>query len=1048
MERSAGIARLGFGFAVLITASVVEGTELESPYPRWRVGVLADDLPFSRSSTGAHSASGASESQGLYIDWWRSLGRRAGREIAFVACVDNRDCLARLKDGQLDFMGPAPYLADSSILFTRPVNRRYVSAVSRSGIQVRNPPDLKGLRIALLPRVRSEREETASWAPASLTAVSNAEAQSGLSNGSFDVVLTDRAWDHGRMTTIKRTPLWFRWQHIYARAEDSESLFALDSAIDALDPSSARVAGVGPRVGADELLLPADARPAVERKALAFLARHPTVRLAASPWEPLTVMHNGQFDGLALRIVKHHVLRAGLTPVFQGGDNWPKVKQDARDGRYDGIGFILVKSTTQLSPLIYSEAMIDLPMVAVARSDAEFWAGLEDLTDQRVVADPQYGEVSILVAGDEVSRILPAKQPSLALDMVRSRTADVWLEYLPIVRHAIRSAQATDVKLAFRLGGPDGARTALHPEWAPVLPLINQSIQNTKTEDLEEIYVRWAARRPHDETSSWFWFTSALAAVISVLAVGVVVLAGSLRRETRTVRQRERALRRAQLLSGIGSVELRPPYRHVYLDGETASILGIDSGTEVQSINEHVAMFVEANRVKGTIERAKTASIPLRTDVTVKVEPPRIFTYELAPPQEVDGRGGVMTGTLRDVTDERDRQAHERGLERQVLHLQKQDAIGRLAGGIAHDFNNILAASIGYNELALLELPPKHPARKSMEHVLAASARARDLVQQILTFSRREEQAYDSLRWDACVQDTLNFMRASVPATVNFVARLSGEPVWVHGDRTQLTQVLVNLITNAVDAMNGSGTVTVSLEVVTEPPAVLSRTAASTTFARLSIMDSGPGIDSSIRHQIFDPFFTTKAPGKGTGLGLSIVDGVMRAHHGFIDVRTAPAGGACFDVLLPTTVQQVEDRPVAVVPPSGRGDGQAVLVVDDEPSLTRVYQKILERQGFQVTTMNSPTEALDVIANEPARFDIVLTDLTMPDLSGVELAKRSRQINPELAILLLTGYRADAPADSDGLFCEVLQKPLTGDELVAGVERALQARGDDITVNV
>ncbi len=1036
MARFAGIARLGVGCAVVLVAARVYAADAATGSPNWRVGVLADDLPFSRTSTRGDPSS---VHQGLYVDWWRSLGRRTKRSITFVPCHDSLDCVARLKRGEVDFVGPAPYIDDHQVLFSRPVNRRYVSAVSRVGTRMRGPPDLAHRRVALLPKVRAERVEVASWMPASIARINRAQARARLSNGTLDVVLTDRNWGQDLAVAVKRTPLWFRWQHIYARVDDAARLEALDAAIDHLDPSAARIGGQGHAVGADALLLPREARPKVDRAALALLARRPTVRLAASSWEPLTVERDGWFDGLALRIVEHHVQRAGLTPVFMGHDDWPQIKEDARAGLYDGIGYIVVNAASRLDPLLFTDAMVDLPMVAIARSDEEFWAGLKDIRDKTLVADPLYGEVPFILPSDQVARIMGAERPAQALEMVRSGEADAWLEYLPVARHAIRSAKATDVKLAFRIGGPEGARTGLHPKWAPIIPLINESIRATSAEDLEQVYTRWAAQPDPDEQSSWRRFAVVMAAVVSVLVIGVLVLARNLRREHRTVRQRERALRRAQLLAGIGSVELQPPYENVYLDGETANILGLEPSSEVMALRDHIAVFRESDQVRAAIDSAKVGTEPIRIDVTVDGPPSKIFTYELAPPQDVDGRSGVLTGTIRDVTAERARQAHEKGLEQQVLHLQKQDAIGRLAGGIAHDFNNILAASIGYNELALMELPTRHPARKSMEHVLAASARARDLVQQILTFSRRDEQAYEAVRWDSCVKDTLNFLRASVPATVNFVSEICTDPVWVQGDRTQLTQVLVNLITNAVDAMNGSGTVTVRLCLLTEPPALLYGAPSATEFARLSVVDSGPGIDGSIRQQIFEPFFTTKAPGKGTGLGLSIVDGVMRAHRGHIEVRSVDHGGACFEVTLPTTTLETNATPSHAQTPRN-GAGQSVLVVDDEPSLTRVFRKILERHGFQVIALNSAVEALELLYESPSRFDVVLTDLTMPELSGVEFAKRALRNSRSMTIILLTGYRAVAPAGSDGLFFEVLQKPVTAEELVASVSRALRTK--------
>ena len=997
----------------------------------WRVGVLADDLPFSRVAGTTTS----STVQGLYVDWWRALGRDCGRALDFVSCASTSDCVARLKRGEVDFVGPAPFVDDDSLRFSRPVNRRYIFAVSSPGWSVATPYDLEGRRVAIANSTEGEQREVLQWHPAAVDVVKDAEAETLLARRKVDVVIANRVAGAQARTGMVRTPLWFRWQHIYARAQDHEILQRVDNAVDELRPSADRIELAALPVGADELLLPSDGRPSVDRSVLAFIAAHPTVRLGASPWEPLTELKDGRYDGLALRIVSHHFHRAGLTPIYTGGDDWNEVRQNAKDGLYDGLGFILVRSASQVAPMIVTEAMIDLPMVAVARSDAEFWTGLDDLKEKRLVGNPSYGEVTLLRSSGRVARFWPEERPAAALELVRSGEVDAWLEYLPVAQAAISSAGATDVKLAFRLGGPQGARTVLQPKWAPVVPLINESIGATRHEDLQNVYRQWTHRQ-HAKEGSRFFIT-VLAGVISVLIVGVIVLARRLGREHRTVRQQERALRRAQLMAGIGSVELRPPYDRVYLDGDTSRLLGIEPQAEVQSLDAHIALFRECEQLSEAFGRAKSTKEAIRIDVTLVGTSPRTFTYELAPPQDVDGRRGIMTGTIRDVTEERARLANERALEKQVLHLQKQDAIGRLAGGIAHDFNNILAASIGYTELAMYELPEGHRARRNLEQVMVASNRSRDLVQQILTFSRCAGEELEPIRWDLCVAEALSLMRATTPSFVGLRTHLPSSPIWVLGDPTELTQVLVNLTTNAVDAIDGAGTVTVSLELTTKVPLLAQSRAPNATYARLSVIDTGPGIDEAIRDKIFDPFFTTKGREKGTGLGLSIVHGVLRAHRAHIEVGQGPEGGARFDVLLPTVdAPNTEDLPVLTPIAAGH---QSLLLVDDEPAITSVCSAILRRRGYDVTALNSPLEALDAITSDPSRFDLVLTDLTMPLMSGVQLAEKTRLINPHLPVLLLTGYRADAPPQSEHLFFEVLQKPLTGEQLIGSVGRALQA---------
>ncbi|MEO1337242.1 MAG: transporter substrate-binding domain-containing protein, partial [Myxococcota bacterium] len=430
---------------------------------------------------------------------------------------------------------------------TRPVNRRYTFAISTSRYAVRTPLDLHGVKLGLLADAQRERDAVMSWAPSSIEVLSTTEAKHRLDTGAIDAVIADHLIGVDLPRDEDRQPLWFRWQHVYARVANEASLNRVDQAIDELEPSSVRIEGVNLPVGADALLLPKDARPNVERDVLAFIAEHPTVRLGASNWPPLTTYEDDYFDGLALRIVRYHLRRAGVTPVFVGDSDWRAVRERARVGEYDGIGYILVRAKSKFAPLIFTEPMIDVPMVVIARSEAGFWAKLDDLAGKQLVGNSDYGELAALLSGGRIKRLIETSNPAQALQMVQSGEVDAWLEYLPIAQSFIEAAGATDVKLAFRLGGPRGARTALRPEWAPIVPLIDTSIRQTTREDLASIYEHWNTRLHTTSTDHWF---DTLVLLLSILfAVAIVVLAHRLWREHRTVRRRERSLRRAQRLT-------------------------------------------------------------------------------------------------------------------------------------------------------------------------------------------------------------------------------------------------------------------------------------------------------------------------------------------------------------------------------------------------------------------------------------------------------------------------------------------------------------------
>lgn len=1002
----------------------------------WRVGLLGEDPPF--SDVRAVGPTG----RGLYVEWWRALAEAAGAALQLVPCPTPKRCLADLREEHIDFLGPRRFVPDPELAFTRPVNRRFTVAASLGKSLVRDPRDLRDLKVILLNTSLAEQKEVRAWSPSAVEITSSKAAARALGHKGHDVVVFSGVRDSGlaSLNGLVRTPLWFRWHHIYARSDHAAELAGIDELIDQLDTRDTRLGPSAFPMGLDELRLEPTARPTVSFEAMALLAEHPTLRLGAAPWEPLTVLEDGIFDGLALRVVGHHLRRAGVTPVFEGSENWAAVEKDALARRLDGLGYVVVNPGAPKG-YIYSDKMLDLPMVVVTRGDQERWSELADLRGRRIVTNPNYGEVKLqlkpLLAGD----IIYESEGARALARLRSNTADAWVEYLPVARHLIRLAGATDVRLAFRIGGPRDARTALHKEFAPLLALVDHSIATTQPRELEAIYSGWSGRAPVAATPSrtppsvFYVFAS----LIGILVIGVVVLSRQVRREGRTVRQRERALRRAQLLSGVGSFELDPPYTRILLDGETPRLLGLPNELEGQDWAAHFALFKDAAALRTALATCQSSAESVQLDVSTRGDSPKVFSYEFAPPRNIDGREGVIAGTVEDVTEERLRSAHEKELEEEVLHLQKLDAIGRLAGGIAHDFNNVLAATMANAELARDDLDPRHPARECIDQILKASERARDLVAQILAFSRRDVERHVSLRLDGIVREAVTFMRASIPATVRFETNISDVPAWVRGDDSRLTQVLVNLITNAVDAVaQGTrseakpGSIRVSLDVLDRPPhpSLVSRL-GPVGVARLAVEDNGPGISDAIRGRVFDPFFTTKPVGKGTGLGLSIVHGVVRAHGGTTEVEMAPDGGARFVVLLPVAEETKVDKretPVAL-----EAQGESVLIVDDEVALTSAFSRSLSQCGLRVTTFNSPKKAKDVFLADPGRFDLVLTDLTMPELTGDELARSLLEIRPGLPILLTTGYGESEPGASHNLFRTVLRKPVATRELVAAV---------------
>lgn len=373
------------------------------------------------------------------------------------------------------------------------------------------------------------------------------------------------------------------------------------------------------------------------------------------------------------------------------------------------------------------------------------------------------------------------------------------------------------------------------------------------------------------------------------------------------------------------------------------------------------------------------------------------------------------------------------------LRSQKLESLGTLSGGIAHDFNNILLAINGNAKLAIADLPPQHPVQQSLSSIVEAGARATHLVRRILAFSRPQELKQEVIQLQPVVEEALKLLRATLPATIEFrTAFASGLPPVV-ADSTQVHQVIVNLATNAAHAIRpASGWIEFRLDAaaISQELPIPGLDLPAGRYVRLTVGDSGRGMDRATVSQIFDPFFTTKGPGEGTGLGLSVVHGIMATHKGAVTVYSEPGRGAVFYLYFPASANVV--RSARVFPREApRGHNQRVLYLDDEKALVELIERMLERRGYHVTGFTDPARALEQFRLRPGDFDVVVTDLSMPQMSGFEFAQELLAIRPDTPIVMTSGFVR--PEDQDkalrmGLR-DLILKPDTVEQLGQTIER-------------
>jgi PAS domain S-box-containing protein len=459
---------------------------------------------------------------------------------------------------------------------------------------------------------------------------------------------------------------------------------------------------------------------------------------------------------------------------------------------------------------------------------------------------------------------------------------------------------------------------------------------------------------------------------------------------------------------------------------------------DVLSAREHVAKLLSG--MHETIRFQTRYTRRDRRIVWADVSMARVSTHQEQAPQNTRDSEEMLVATVEDITSLREAEEERRELEGQLRQSQKLEALGTFAGGIAHDFNNILGAILGYGERAFHSLPAASDERRYVEQVLNAGNRARTLVERILTFSRSGMGARVPVLVSPVVVETIELLKGRLPASIELDVKLNANDTYIAGDATHLHQVVMNLCSNAVLAMPSGGTLAVTLD---KAHFALATTLSEGTVGpgdcvRLTVSDTGSGISPEVLERIFNPFFTTRRTGEGTGLGLSLVDGIVREYGGGIDVHSVVGQGSRFDIYLPVT----EAPPPAadgISEDLPRGDGQVVLIVDDEDALVTLVEEVLADLGYEPVGFRSSAAALQAFKEDPNRFDVVITDQTMPDLTGLALANEIRAIRDTLPVILCSGYGNAALEDEarKAGAAALLRKPLRSGELALALHRIL-----------
>jgi len=452
--------------------------------------------------------------------------------------------------------------------------------------------------------------------------------------------------------------------------------------------------------------------------------------------------------------------------------------------------------------------------------------------------------------------------------------------------------------------------------------------------------------------------------------------------------------------------------------------------SEVDNVSE---LYAHPEERGGILQEIDEKGFVVGKEVEFRTKRGKPIWLELYTTVFRDDKDTIYEGLMHDITD-------QRKLEAELQQARKMESVGTLAGGIAHDFNNILYMIIGNADLALEDIPEWNPVQGNLQNIKTAGLRAAGIVKQLLNFSRKTTVETRPIGAVTVIRDALHFLRSTIPSSIEIRQSLPDTEVTILGDPIQVNQVMMNLCTNASQVMEETGgilditleTVFLSSDSAGKPSDLLSG-----EYLKINISDTGPGMHPDIIHRIFDPYFTTKAVGKGSGMGLAVVHGIVKNHNGAITVDSIHGEGSTFAIFLPVA----EEEPAMEVKtsddiPSG---SESILFVDDEPSIAEMTGQMLTRLGYEVVTTTEPTEALAMFQSNPDRFDLVITDMTMPRMSGVKLSERMKEIRQGIRVIVCTGHSPlidEERAGSIGIEGYVM-KPIVKNDLARTVRKVL-----------
>lgn len=791
----------------------------------------------------------------------------------------------------------------------------------------------------------------------------------------------------------------------------------------------------------------------------AWLEQRQPVRIHIGNYMPYySATADRRAQGMAVDYLELIVERAGVRIEYVIGHSWSEILQSFRQGRnlVDLLptAYITDERKTFLN---FSAEYLKSPSVIFTRQDSPFIGSMLDLNGKTVVVERDYGTIEWLTEGFPEVKQLIRESTDDALRALAAGEADAYIGNLTVATYIARSKGLVNLMVAAPSPfGSDNQAMAVRKDWPELAGIIDKTLATLTSEEHEAIRARWLPPVRFEYGISRTDVLQLLAVSSGILMIIITVILIWNKKLSREVAARtaaetallesEASLKQAQQIARLGSWTADLLGRFSWSD-EMYRIFAVAKSSFTPTLDSFSSLVHPDDRPALRAWFSACASgdncgeLLLRTTAADGVE--RITSIHGETRSSLDGSPLQIAGTAQDMT-EQIRLEKERLQDREELyHIQKLDSLGRLAGGVAHDLNNLLVPIITCTELASLKLgSAEHPILPLLQQVQKAGDRAAALVSQILSFGRRQKLDQQPLDLNRMITDLQPILSPMLNSHIELTLELEANLPQIVADRGKLEQVLVNLVINARDAMPLGGKLTIR----TTRVGVSDHAGPTTSSAvpkdpdlLVQIRDTGQGIPQDIKDKIFEPYFSTKGPGKGSGLGLSMALGIIAQHHGSISVESRPGAGSTFTIRMPVMSTTEVPKPVRTPPETrNRRVSETVLVVDDEDLVRENVGENLRLAGYRVIEANSGPQALRVFTNPPCPIDLVLTDLTMPQMDGRELAREISRQAPKLPILFMSGYSQSlfhGQHSEDSL--AFIQKPFTTQELLNSLRRLL-----------